>query len=344
MRIITPEHGLFAVSNIIFGCGAVGGLLINGKDEEKQDTFELAIRSGVNWFDTAPSYGAGVSESSLGCLLTTADAAIQVSTKVSIDSRDSDYYGQVERSLSDSLRRLNKSRVTLIQLHNPIANDTNGRVIGNGIVQLDQNPIANDTNGRVIGINEIMKPHGVLDALDNIKMQGMASEIGITGLGETAALLKVIKSNRLASMQLVYNLLNASAAISMPPSWPHYNFTGLVDTCFEHGVAVFGIRAFAAGILATTQRHGKEQPLTPSDTIASEQFKQQHLSQVLFGHKKPDARLALRFALSQPRIHAVIIGLAQTKHLEMALRATEEGPLDEQSLAQIQTGWRSFKG
>ena len=97
--------------------------------------------------------------------------------------------------MSDSLRRLNKSRVTLIQLHNPIANDT---------------------NGRVIGINEIMKPHGVLDALDNIKMQGMASEIGITGLGETAALLKVIKSNRLASMQLVYNLLNASAAISMP--------------------------------------------------------------------------------------------------------------------------------
>ena len=322
MRIITPEHGLFAVSNIIFGCGAVGGLLINGKDEEKQDTFELAIRSGVNWFDTAPSYGAGVSESALGCLLTTADAAIQVSTKVSIDSRDSDYYGQVERSLSDSLRRLNKSRVTLIQLHNPIANDT---------------------NGRVIGINEIMKPHGVLDALDNIKMQGMASEIGITGLGETAALLKVIKSNRLASMQLVYNLLNASAAISMPPSWPHYNFTGLVDTCFEHGVAVFGIRAFAAGILATTQRHGKEQPLTPSDTIASEQFKQEHLSQVLFGHKKPDARLALRFALSQPRIHAVIIGLAQRKHLEMALRATEEGPLDEQNLAQIQTGWRSFK-
>ncbi|MEC8820672.1 MAG: aldo/keto reductase, partial [Pseudomonadota bacterium] len=106
MRIITPEHGLFAVSNIIFGCGAVGGLLINGKDEEKQDTFELAISSGVNWFDTAPSYGAGVSESALGCLLTTADAAIQVSTKVSIDSRDSDYYGQVERSLSDSLRRL----------------------------------------------------------------------------------------------------------------------------------------------------------------------------------------------------------------------------------------------
>ncbi|MBT3427622.1 MAG: hypothetical protein HOL98_01300 [Gammaproteobacteria bacterium] len=321
MEITTPKHGLFKVSKLIFGCGAVGGLLINGSEEEKQDTFDLAIRSGINWFDTAPTYGDTRSESALGILLTAAHENIQVSTKVTIDTRDPDYYGQVERSLTSSLKRLNRDQVTLIQLHNPI-----GR----------------ETKASVIGINEVMKPHGVLDAFDNMKMQGLAQHIGITGLGETPALIRIIKSNRLATIQLLYNLLNASAGISLPSSWSCYNFTGLIDTCFEHDVAVFGIRAFAAGILATEKRHGREQPLTSPDTVASEEIKQQHLSQALYGNPNPQVKLALRFALSQPRIDAIIIGLAERKHLEVALEAEESGPLDAASLKQIQQAWGSF--
>lgn len=321
MEITTPKHSLFEVSKLIFGCGAVGGLLINGSEEEKQDTFDLAIRSGVNWFDTAPTYGDGRSESALGILLTPTHEKIQVSTKVNIDTRDPDYYGQVERSLTAGLKRLNRDQVTLVQLHNPIARET---------------------KGRFIGINEVMKPHGVLDALDNMKMQGLAKQIGITGLGETPALIRVIKSNRLAAIQLVYNLLNASAGISLPSGWPCYNFTGLIDTCFEHDVAVFGIRAFAAGILATQNRHGREQPLTPPDTVESEEFKQRHLAQALYGAPHPQAKLALRFVLAQPRIDAIIIGLAERKQLEVALQAETAGPLDAASLTQIQKAWRSF--
>lgn len=322
MEITTPKHGLFEISKLIFGCGEVGGLLVNGSEEEKQDTFDLAIRSRINWFDTAPTYGDGLSESALGILLTPSHEKIQVSTKVNIDTRNPDYYGQVERSLTASLKRLNRDQVTLVQLHNPI-----GR----------------ETNGRVIGINEVMKPHGILDALDNIKMRGLAKQIGITGLGDTPALTRIIKSNRLAAIQLLYNLLNASAGTSLPSSWPYYNFTGLIDTCYEHDVAVLGIRAFSAGILATQERHGREHPLTSPDTVVSEEIKQQHLSQALYGNSDPDATLALRFVLSQPRIDAVIIGLAERKQLEIALQAVDSGPLEAAKLTQIQQAWRSFQ-
>jgi len=322
LDIITPKHGLFELSKLIFGCGAVGGLLINGSDEEKQDTFDLAIRSGINWFDTAPTYGDGLSESALGNLLSPEHEKIQVSTKVTIDTRDTDYYGQVERSLSASLARLNRDHVTLFQLHNPIGKET---------------------RGRLIGINEVMKPQGVLDAMDHMKMQGLTQQIGITGLGETPSLIRIIKSNRLAAIQLLYNLLNASAGVSLPSGWPYYNFTGLIDTCFEHNVAVLGMRAFSAGILATQMRHGREHPLTSPDTIGSEEVKQQHLSLALDGTLHPDAKLALRFVLSQPRIDAVIIGLAEQKHLEVALQAVDSGPLDAARLTQIEQAWRTFK-
>ena len=53
------------VSEIVFGCGAVGGLMINASDEVRQDAFDLAVTSGINWFDTAEYYGHGESEKNL---------------------------------------------------------------------------------------------------------------------------------------------------------------------------------------------------------------------------------------------------------------------------------------
>jgi len=49
-----------------FGCGAVGGLMVRGSAADQERAVARAIAAGVNYFDTAPDYGSGESESNLG--------------------------------------------------------------------------------------------------------------------------------------------------------------------------------------------------------------------------------------------------------------------------------------
>ena len=45
------------VSEIVFGGGFVGGILLHASDEIRRDALLMAINSGINWIDTAASYG-----------------------------------------------------------------------------------------------------------------------------------------------------------------------------------------------------------------------------------------------------------------------------------------------
>jgi len=49
------------VSELIFGGGAVGGLLIDADDDTKRAVIKMAIDGGINWIDTAASYWRPVS-------------------------------------------------------------------------------------------------------------------------------------------------------------------------------------------------------------------------------------------------------------------------------------------
>ncbi len=310
------------ISELVFGAGAVGGLLINQDDDYKREAVRLALDSGINWFDTAPSYGRGRSEEALGWLLQEVEETPYISTKFTIDTRDPDLYGQIERSLNGSLERLKREKVTLLQLHNHI-----------GAV----------TDKRILGLSEILKPHGILDILDEFKAQGMIDHFGITALGDTAAITRIIKSNRIASAQVYFNLLNPSAGFTPPPSWPYYNFTGLIDTCFEHGVAPMNIRVFSAGVIATNVRHGREAPLTQGDTVESEEKKAKAIFDRINNNYGSHAQTAIRFALAQPRLACIVFGLAETDHLIDALAAEDLGPLPAAALNEIADAYLNYE-
>jgi len=311
------------VSELVFGGGAVGGLLINQDDETKRAAIRRALDAGINWIDTAPSYGQGKSEEALGWLLEEIDDEPYISTKVRIDTRDlTDIYGQVERSLADSLGRLRKNKVTLLQLHNPIG------------AQTDE---------RMIGLSDVLKPHGVLDALEQMKNMGLTDHYGITALGDAAAIIRVLKSNRVASAQVYFNMLNPSAALTPPPAWPCYNFTGIVDTCIEHGVAPMNIRVFSAGVIATEARHGRERPLTPGDTVDSEAAKAKAIFDVIDEKYGSRAQTAIRFALAQERLACIVFGLAELSHLQEAVAAAELGPLDTDALNEINAVYSRYQ-
>src|SRR5438094_2480621 len=106
------------VSTLGFGCGNVGGLIIRGTPAERERAVARAIELGINYFDTAPSYGDGQSETNLGAVLKALRARVYVGTKFRLEAANAKHAaGAIGQSLDASLARLGRDGVDLFQLH-----------------------------------------------------------------------------------------------------------------------------------------------------------------------------------------------------------------------------------
>src|SRR5919198_5618863 len=81
-------HTGLHVSALGLGCGAVGGLMVRGDEEDQREAIATALDAGITSFDTAPSYGDGASETNLGRVLTElgAHGRVAVGTKVMLQA------------------------------------------------------------------------------------------------------------------------------------------------------------------------------------------------------------------------------------------------------------------
>src|SRR5688572_7964012 len=197
------------VSEVIFGAGAVGGILVHKDDATKREAIRRAMAGGINWVDTAAQYGNGKSEESLGWLLPESGAKPYLSTKFNLDVENlKDIPAQIEERFRASLARLKRLSVDVLQLHNRIGSKP---------------------GGRVMTVEQILGRNGVADGLDRLREKGLIRYMGITALGEAPSVLEVIRSGRFDSAQVYYNLLNPSAGRSMPRAWTGQNFGGIIQ-------------------------------------------------------------------------------------------------------------------
>jgi len=115
---------------------------------------ERALELGVNYFDTAPLYGKGRSEEVLGHALKGVTQDYYLATKVGYFPEPFDYTRDtVWRGFEASLQRLQRDRVDLVQIHESEQAGWDG-VFGKG---------------------------RTLEALREIRDQGLATFIGLTG-------------------------------------------------------------------------------------------------------------------------------------------------------------------
>ncbi|PYM81751.1 MAG: aldo/keto reductase, partial [Candidatus Rokuibacteriota bacterium] len=164
-----------------------------------------ALALGINYYDTAPSYGAGESERNLGRVLRTLRAPVLVGTKFRVEPQDQGRVAEAVRaSLEASLRRLQREQVDLLQLHNLVADGGPPGIVSARLV-LEE----------------------VVPALERLRQEGKVRGLGITALGETAALDRIIGARVLDTAQVCYNLLNPSAGVAVPPGFPAQDFAGL---------------------------------------------------------------------------------------------------------------------
>jgi L-galactose dehydrogenase/L-glyceraldehyde 3-phosphate reductase len=309
------------VSEIIFGGGNVGGIIIHKDDATKREAIRRALAGGINWIDTAAQYGNGKSEEALGWLLPEVKEKPYLSTKFSLDVDNlKNIPAQIEERLKASLARLKRSSVDLLQLHNRIGSRP---------------------GGRVMTVEQILGKDGVADGLDRLRDKGLIRYMGITAIGEAPAVCEVIGSSRFDSAQVYYNLLNPSAARRMPKAWTGHDMRGIVDACRNNSVAVMAIRIFAAGIIATDERTGRESVLTDNTVPAEEERKAKAVFDAVGAGQGTRAQIALRFVLSNPDISCAVIGMAELNHLDEALAGAEMGPLPEDILRRLDTLYES---
>ena len=312
------------VSELVFGGGWVGGVLIHQDDDTKLKVLRHAIDAGINWIDTASSYGNGQSEQALGWLLPELKTKPYVSTKVVLDTaRLDDIAGQVERSAHASLARMKLDSVELLQLHNPIMPGT---------------------SGNALSAERVLANNGVADALERVREQGLTKHIGFTALGDAASCRQVIDSARFDSAQVYYNMLNPSAARTMPEHWSGQNLGNLIAACKRQNMATMIIRVFAAGVLASDQRHGREVVITRDAEIDTEAKRARAVYAALGDEFGTRAQTALRFVLSNPDISCAVFGLAEFAHLEQALGAQAMGPLPPAALRKLEALYTSNFG
>jgi aryl-alcohol dehydrogenase-like predicted oxidoreductase len=317
------------LSALGFGCGAVGGLMVRGTPRDQERAVARALDAGVNYFDTAVQYGDGESEKNLGRALQSLKRSDRVvGTKVRLPATDVGRIGDaIAQSLDGSLSRLRLDRVDIFHLHNSIT--------ASG-------------GGPALSVRQVLDE--VVPAFERLRQAGKIRFLGLTGVGDTAALQQAIDSGKFDSAQVVYNMLNPSAASGLPANYPAQDYGRLLDHTRAAGTGVIGIRVLAGGALSgSAARHPIASP--PPAPIGSAMSYEADVARarrleplVAEGFAASLTEAATRFALSQPAIGTILVGIATPEQFEEALKAVEKGPLPAAALERLAALQQEFAG
>jgi aryl-alcohol dehydrogenase-like predicted oxidoreductase len=314
------------VSALGFGCGNVGGLMVRGTGAERERAVARALELGVNFFDTAPAYGDGVSEEHLGETLETLGAQCLVATKVRLGAEGlADPARAVTRSLETSLRRLRRERVDLLQLHDPVR-----------AIRAAGEP----------GVGEVLER--ILPAFEVLRRAGKVGFVGMTALGDTPAVHRILASRAVDTAQVCFNLLNPSAGFAVPPGFPGQDFDRLLTRTRAQRMGVVVIRVLAAGALSgDLTRHPVAvpavDPIASGPDYATDVGRARALRVLVDeGHAGSLVEAALRFPLGSDAVSTVLLGYSSLEHLEAAAAAVAKGPLSPDALARLEVCWNDM--
>ena len=309
------------VSALALGAGPVPNLMTADDQKRQMEVVRRALTAGVNWFDTAATYGNGRSERSLGQALHNLDAidAIHIATKVRLMPEDLSSISQkIRESFTESLNRLGVSCVTLLQLHNSITS-------------------ARGDEATSVMPADVLGSNGVLDEFRRLQDEGLVKHIGLTGIGQSAAIHEVVASGEFATIQVPYNVVNPSAGQSVPDAFYESNYGNIIGECARQNMGVLAIRVFAGGALAgqPPSAHTYTTKFFPLPLYVRDQGRCERLKAMLDKDSEV-SEVALRFVLSHPFVSSAIVGFGEPEHVDSAMNYVRAGPLPADLLGKLQ--------
>jgi D-threo-aldose 1-dehydrogenase len=298
--------GRVSVSVLGFGAATLGNLYSELTDAEAEAAVQAALESGVTYFDTAPSYGFGLSEARLGrALAGGARTGFTVSTKVgrrieidatarekvndgfAVSGRRAsfDYSGDgVRRSLEESLQRLNVEYIDILLLHD-IGRHTHGERHEEVLRQaLDE----------------------ALPAMAELRDSGVVGAIGI-GVNEQAVCLEVMPRFTLDCIMLAgrYTLLEQHGAVDV------------MREAQQRDVKVIVGGPYNSGLLAAASGPGTTYNYQAADSAVQEQARKIYAACAVDSIDVGAA--ALQLPLAHPAVVAVVAGLRTAQEVLTAV-------------------------
>jgi D-threo-aldose 1-dehydrogenase len=275
------------VSAVCAGGGPLGSMPgafgYEVSDERGIATARRVLDGPITFLDTSNGYSAGESERRIGVALRAAGGlppGFVLATKVD-PGPDGDFSGsRVRASLEESLERLGLSRVQLLYLHDPERIDF----------------------GYATG------PGGPVDALVELRRQGLADHIGVAGgpapllrrYLETGVFEALITHNR-------YSLVDRSA-------------DELIGFAHESGVAVVNAAVFGGGVLAQGVGTGGSARYAYQEASPEVVARIRAIEAACARHEVPLAAAALRFSVRDKRIASTIVGFSRPERVDETVR------------------------
>ena len=301
------------ITTLGFGGNVLGNLYAAVPDEAAKDTVLAAQQSGVNYFDTAPLYGHGLSERRLGdALRALPRESFVLSTKVGrllkphgrvpppklkpseggifVDelpfSPHFDFsYSATMRSFEDSLQRLGLNRIDLLLIH-------------------DCDEWSQGANYRT-ALKTVET--GALKALQELKSAGLIGGYG-AGVNQFEACEDLMDLGPFDCFLLAgrYTLLEQGALDTFLPR------------CVKEGVSVILGAPFNSGILVTGATPEARYNYLPA--TAEIKAKVAKIEQICAAHQVPLAAAALQFVLGHASVATVIPGAKSRAEAEQNAR------------------------
>lgn len=291
------------VSEMGFGAWAIGGHGYGPTDDrESLKALEAAAEHGINFYDTADTYGSGHSEDLIAQFLKNKPRdQFFVATKAGWN-----FYEEpvrkvfepeyIKRACEKSLKRLNSEVIDLYQLHNP-------------------------------SLKQIESGEAVT-ALDELKKQGKIRFAGISVHREEEA-MAALEDSRVDSLQLILNMLDQRMA------------SKVLARCHSRGVAVIVREPLACGLLTGKYDADYDFPKGDHRRRWDKQKrrydfeKTERLKTAFDAGQVPLAQAALEYVLSYEEVSVVIPGAKNAAQVESNLKAVEDSKLDASQLNQI---------
>lgn len=310
------------VSALAFGAGPVPALMTSENGQCQRETLRRALDAGINWVDTAASYGDGQSEAGLGRALRELGATddVHIATKVRLSQDDlGNIETKVRESVAGSLKRLGISRITLLQLHNSIT------------AHRGDEPAS-------VSPSDVLGANGVLEVFRKLQDEGVVEYIGLTAIGQAEPLREVVNTGQFATIQVPYNLMNPSAGEYVTMEFAEVDYGNVISDCARQGMGVFAIRVFAGGALAgqPPSQHTYKTKFFPLDLYHRDLQRGEKLTSFI-GPQVNLKEYAVRSVLSHPQISSAIIGFGDASHVDDALAYLDAGPMSAELIHKLES-------
>ncbi|MGN6758039.1 MAG: aldo/keto reductase [Thermomicrobiales bacterium] len=296
------------VSAVSMGCWGIGGQWGPVVEQEAIRTIHAARDLGVNLFDTADSYGLGVSEELVGKALRGRRDGVYIATKVGNFARRAGAPlsftspQHVYLCCDASLGRMKIDTIDLYQCH----------------------------------IGDLQDPSIFLEAFERLVEQGKIRAYGISTNSLPVA-QAFNRDGKCAAIQLNYSLLNRGAADELLP-WCAANDIGtLIRGPIAQGVL--------AGKFTPETRFDDSVRAGWNEGAAHEQFLRRlgQVEQIRFLERpdRPLAEAALQWVLANPAVTCAIPGAKNVAQISSNAHAADGHLSDEerQRLAEITARW-----